>query len=425
MWLYLEDRRRTLDNATDKLMLAVTEFAAEIEREKASQRVTDVMHRKFAAGHVTGGRLFGYDNLRVNDHVERRVNDREAAVVIEVYERYARGEGYRAIAWTLNARQVPAPRAQRGRPHGWEPSTIRSLLGRSTYRGEEVYNQSRKRTTWGNNAQCDRPETEWLRRPGLRIISPALAEAVDARREDRASRYLRASNGRLIGRPPIGGRYLLSGLLKCPCGATFEALKAGNWTSHGAVYVCGARRRKGPAVCNNSLTLPIAEADEDVLSIIEGEALTPAFVTYVLDTLATGDLIDRPALQEERDRVAREVENLTQGIAEGGDIPALVALLKARDKRLKKLDQQLAPHEHPDREVLRLALEQRVEDWRAILRSNPRQARMVLHQLIGPIRMHNEGDRPSWIAPLRPAGLLAGMVPGGSSPTGFEPVFWP
>jgi DNA invertase Pin-like site-specific DNA recombinase len=55
----LEDRERTLDSPTDKILLSLTAFADELEREKARQRVTDAMVRKAKAGQVTGGRVFG------------------------------------------------------------------------------------------------------------------------------------------------------------------------------------------------------------------------------------------------------------------------------------------------------------------------------------------------------------------------------
>jgi hypothetical protein len=50
---------------------------------------------------------------------------------------------------------------------------------------------------------------------------------------------------------------------------------------------------------------------------------------------------------------------------------------------------------------------------------------MVLQQVVRPILLHNEADRPAWIAKPRPAGLLAGMVYCLASPAGFEPAFWP
>ena len=85
VFFYLEDRERTLDSPTDKIMLSLTAFADELEREKARQRTYDAMLRKAKAGHVTGGRVFGYDNHRIDgSHVERRINKAEAAVVREI-----------------------------------------------------------------------------------------------------------------------------------------------------------------------------------------------------------------------------------------------------------------------------------------------------------------------------------------------------
>ena len=81
VFFYLDDRERKLDTAVDKMMLSLTTFSAELEREKARQRTRDAMLRKAKAGHVTGGRVFGYDNVRVDGHVERRINDVEAAVI--------------------------------------------------------------------------------------------------------------------------------------------------------------------------------------------------------------------------------------------------------------------------------------------------------------------------------------------------------
>jgi DNA invertase Pin-like site-specific DNA recombinase len=81
VFFYLEDRERTLDSPTDKIMMSLTAFADELEREKARQRTYDAMMRKARAGHVTGGRVFGYRNVEVTgadgkrSHVERQVGE--------------------------------------------------------------------------------------------------------------------------------------------------------------------------------------------------------------------------------------------------------------------------------------------------------------------------------------------------------------
>ena len=43
VFFYLEDRERTLDSPTDTVMLSLTAFADELEREKARQRTYDAM----------------------------------------------------------------------------------------------------------------------------------------------------------------------------------------------------------------------------------------------------------------------------------------------------------------------------------------------------------------------------------------------
>ena len=65
------DVERTLDSPIEKAMLALQTMADEMERAKGSQRTYDAFVRKARAGHVTGGRVFGYENVRVEGHVER------------------------------------------------------------------------------------------------------------------------------------------------------------------------------------------------------------------------------------------------------------------------------------------------------------------------------------------------------------------
>ncbi len=197
VFFYLEDCERTLDSPTDKITLSLTTFADELEREKARQRTYDAMQRKARAGHLTGGRVFGYDNVEVvgadgqRSHVERRINEGEAAVVRRIFELCAAGAGLTRITKTLNAEHVPAPRAQQGRPIAWAPSSVRSVLLRPLYRGEIVWNQSRKRDSWGQAKRSERPEEAWLRVPApqLPLVSERLWMAAHRQRERREKQY--------------------------------------------------------------------------------------------------------------------------------------------------------------------------------------------------------------------------------------------
>src|SRR5689334_20318171 len=86
VFFYMEGRERTLDSPTDKIMLSLVAYADELEREKARQRTYEAMARKARAGHVTGGRVFGYRNVEVFAGVDADGRPRRSHVVREIFE---------------------------------------------------------------------------------------------------------------------------------------------------------------------------------------------------------------------------------------------------------------------------------------------------------------------------------------------------
>jgi len=225
VFFYLEDRERTLDSPMDKVMLSLTAFADELEREKARQRVTDAMHRKARAGHVCGGRVFGYDNVAISGpngdraFVERRINQAEAAVVVRIFELCATGYGLVRITKTLNEDGAPSPRPQQGRPAAWAASTVREILHRQIYRGQIVWNQTRKRDRWGRKNQKPRSESDWIivPAPHLRIVSDEQWTAAHCRLAEAKAAYLRGTDGKVWGRPERANesKYLLADYALC------------------------------------------------------------------------------------------------------------------------------------------------------------------------------------------------------------------
>jgi site-specific DNA recombinase len=209
VFTYLTGAERKLDSAQDKILLSLASFADEVERERARARTTDAMTRKARAGHVTGGRCFGYQNREVTgpdgrrSHVEREVIQSEADVVRTIFTLCAEGYGKAAIAKLLNERHDPSPQSQQGRPMGWAPSSVREVLYRDLYRGEVIYGKTRK---VGPGKQVARPEAEWIRMaaPDARIVSDADWQAAHVRLTATRETYLRTTDGRVWGRPLAG-----------------------------------------------------------------------------------------------------------------------------------------------------------------------------------------------------------------------------
>lgn len=441
VWDYSNGQQVDLDSFEGELTTFLKARFAQQAREQARKHTREAMREKAKQGYVTGGKLFGYDNVRVGKgQTTRAVNEAEAAVVKSIYERFAAGDGLRTIALALNISKAPSPRAQQGRANGWSSSSVREVLGRSSYRGEATYGRTKNaygrevkkadRNSEREHAQVKQPEEQWIRSSCPAIIDQDLAARVDARREQWRARM---EEGKQRGRAPqnAGGKYLLSGgLLICPtCGGHFEAFKA-PWKKEG-IYCCATRRRK-PGTCTNTLALPMPSTDEAVLEMVEGEVLGTKFIEELLSLVDRGEADQTATLTADRDRLKGEVHNLIQLAASGVSPEILAADIRQREKDIAKLEAQLRmPRpEQPNIDRLRAAMQQRSEAWKAELRDEPKVARLLLRRLVGPLTLWDASEPDAafieWEAAVKPA-LLEGLTPIQvvASPPGFEPGFQP
>jgi site-specific DNA recombinase len=447
---YLEDRERTLNNATEKFMLSLQAMADEMEREKARVRTYDALKGKATAGYVTGGGCFGYRNDRRVDGVHRVIDPNEAEIVRRIFTMAAQGCGLSRIAKSLNDQGVRSPRPQQGRPAGWAPSSVRALLHRDIYRGVLCWNKTKKRDAWGVKHQQARPAKDWIRVevPDLTIVSDALWTAAQAAMAQQRTRFSQDGNprhrGRLAGVDGTDARYLLTGLLTCArCRAGIEIRTRSHGGQRVAFIGCSAFHRRGQAVCPNNLTVPEAHANAAVLSELKTSLLNPtvleAAVACAVAMLCQPD-DDGRALRQELVRVKREIQRYTEAIGAGGDVPALVQALRAADDRQRHLNARLRALDDAVADLSPAAvcadLRARLTDWRALLHDEPTKARGVLRQLIvGRLDLVADTDRQGYTftgtGTLIP--ILQGVIPAlgeslsriDTSPTGFEPVFWP
>lgn len=450
VFFYLEDRERTLDSPTDKIMLSLTAFADELERERARVRTYDALSRKAKAGHVTGGRVFGYDNVPVFDSqgrracVERRINEREAAVVCEIFERCARGEGIVTIAKALNAKAAPAPRAQQDRPRAWAPSSVREVLHRDLYQGVVVWNRTKKRNQWGQAKRSDKPADEWLRvpAPALRIVPEPLWNATRERLDEVRRSYLRGTKGQLWGRPTRGveSKYLLTGLMRCDvCGGSIYVKTRSHGRGRRAYYGCTSYHLRGRAVCSNGVEVAMESTNRLVLDAFETDILRPDLVERVVRGVLSAmqpSLADlatqQAALRARRHAVDAEIERLTTAIATGGELAPLVAALKSRETASQAIRAELAAlgtTERLDVRLIEREARERLETWRELLQVDAvGPARQMLKKLLaGPLRVkpYRQDGLRGWEVTGRGSlgKLLSGLVAANmvASPPGIEP----
>ncbi len=452
VWFSKDERQRTLSTPSEKMMQVLDSFAAEMHRTQIAERTRDELARKVRAGHVAGGKVFGYRNVRQTDAagrlgpVDREIVPAHAETVRWIFERTKEGKGYRSIAKEANAAGLPAPEPRKeGRPAGWSPSTVRDVLYRDLYRGVIVWGKRRKRDQWGQKRPTLTPKDDWDIRPAehLRIVSDDLWNAAHERLRTSRDSYLRTNGGKLWGKPGNGieSQYLLTGLGTCgECGGSLTVRFSSKRHHRHRFYHCLVNVQRGARVCSNSVGLPMQEIDARVLTMFEGQLLDPdAIRSGVQEAVqrlrkGTNPGRERGALVKRLGEIKTQSERLAKAIALGGDLPALVEQVQTLEHERTRIEAEVQRLEIAaqalslDARKVAAELEAQLVDWRGLLRANVQQARQMLRKLmVGRLVFTPNADKTEFtisgtglIEPLleQVLGAPKALV----TPAGFEPA---
>ena len=451
-------REVKLDSPIDKLIMSVSNFAAELERAKASQRTRDALQLKVQRGYVAGGAVFGYRNVPVvaedgrRSHVVREIREDEAVTVRRIFSMAAGSVGLGTIARTLNSEGVRSPRPRQGRHRSWSPSSVRTILFNRLYKGEVVWGRTKKRDAWGRKKQSDRPTSEWVVTTveHLRIVEDDLWANAHGALQSRQKKYgfKPESPRRTSG---VDSKYLLTGMVECGvCGGTIVL----TWNGRKQVYRCWHNHSRGGAVCANSLLVDMHLADETVLRAVSRDVLDSEVVSEALE-LALRELEQEDtaggarveSLKNELTRIEGELSRYAEAIADAGPLATILQAIKVREQRRDAIRTELrtvAPSRAASRATaeIRAELMGYLENWRAMARQSVAEARRLLRAvLVGrfvftPVTpppdlppRKGPGRKPRFIYKLKGEASLSGLIEGLISassvvaPTGFEPVF--
>jgi site-specific DNA recombinase len=282
MFEYMTRTEISVANENDQLLTIVRSIAGGSERRHTSRRVHDAALQRFRRGWVTGGTVFGYDNVKMTaptTHSERRINAEQAKIVGRIFEQYASGLGSTLITDHLNREKIPSPR-----PSGWRLSAVLYILENPLYRGEDLWKRHRNTVRKGKARHEERPEQDWERRTDerLRIVSDALWNAVQERRASRQTTIPRSPrSGKLLGRPSwFDGfsNHLVSGFGTCGvCNGNIRIDHqrrgpSGRGKTRRVVklYRCGTSEQRGVSICSNRVRVPQEALDEALRAALRG-----------------------------------------------------------------------------------------------------------------------------------------------------------
>lgn len=388
VFCYADGSELKTDTLMGQLIVALQGFAGAHEREKIIGRTSEALSYRARAGHVTGGRLYGYRNVRRPDggkgFVDREIVDDEANWVRWIFERYADGDGFRGIASELNVLGVETPRGKGKGAKLWQPGTIRPILLNELYRGVQVYGQKKKVIRDGRKAVVDGDPAQISRTdvPQLRIVTEELWLRVQAAMASRTKK-----RGEPTGRSPSA---ILVGNLFCAvCGSRMYV------TGSEKSYSCGGRHLTGAHTCTNTTRRPIASVDDAfvsaVLQALDVETLIDLAVAEQQAMMAPNPDADMAldALRRRRETLSSEIENLATAIASaanGPTIARLVTMLEERQARLEAVVAEAAGREKTraaaplDVADLRKRAREAIESLSAALRGDVKAGRDTLRE---------------------------------------------
>ena len=307
--------------------------------EYAFQGQKQVTQKGFHAG---GKAPYGYRRVKVPDpggktdkdgkvveYTTYEVVPERAEVVRRIFRMYAEGFSYRKVAYAFNEEGLISPGG-----NTWDLSAVRTILNNENYRGNRVWNQTRRGRKQGRGTKVPKPRDEWViaKNAHEAIVDEALWEAVQKRKAQMRKRIENGAGGYNTGHAP----YVLSGLLKCEeCGGNFTITGARGGSRY---YRCGRYASRGKTVCTNNRLIRQDQIEAAATKAVSEELLTVEVIEsiveeYRLAASETRSSIDTRDLDRTIQQVDREIANLTASLKAVGPADELVLEMKACQKR--------------------------------------------------------------------------------------------
>lgn len=350
------------DSAVGRFIRSAKAFAAEVEREKISERVTRGRKARIASGHPHPGPypLYGYQ-WRDKERTRLILDPRTAPVARRIFDDYLAGHTLRGIAQRLHDDGIPS---SQGSPT-WAPNAIGRLLRHPNYTGNAY--------GWLGTAREQRNKYDLkdaiLLPAGT--IEPLVSQAEwDAVQERMVRNKQRASRRTYEPEATL----LRGGFVHCgACGRAMSATRDKRGVYR---YRCASGHRLRAERCNISIAAHIL--DDAVWERIVAFFTKPELICRILSELDNDD--DDPQEIARLDRRLREIEQQQASVAQAISLlvdsdPDTVAPLTvkltnlAEHRRNVARERAAVEDQRSSREAFRNQMET-LEDWQGRMAKN-------------------------------------------------------
>ncbi len=293
----------TSDDAGGEMMRRIITMFDEHQSKEISKHVSRCMKENARQGFFNGSAPpFGYQAIVTNIAGSRgrhkkklAINESEAGIVRMAYDLYLNGYqgremGCKEIAMHLTKKGL----LMRGKP--WRMQKAQIILSDTLYMGEYFTNIR------DSKANTNRSPVEWIKVNVPSIIDAATFERVRIRREARTP----AKTPPRITNSPT----LLTGLLKCSCGASMTVAtgKSGFYR----YYKCTRRKSQGNDACA-SKNLPMESLNDLVLNSMADKIFAPERLQMMVAELRKRIRSSKDVQQDRINEINRQIKKAEEG----------------------------------------------------------------------------------------------------------------
>jgi site-specific DNA recombinase len=255
---FLKSAREPIDTTTamGKQFFYMLVSYAEWERAVIRERTYSGKLRRAKEGKNTGGPCpYGYRRTNAPGILE--VDDQSASLIRRIFKLYLSEVGAYSITDTLNKEGIPSPNGGK-----WNQQTILKMLKNEFYAGRLVYGK----LTYNPRHPRDKSEPWFFKNPDPIRAESQCPAIITPEEFERVQALLERRSPKVTGVRSLSSDYLLTGILRCECGAPMNSHTSDRHAKGGKTYSyywCQNKKQRGMTSCTTGL-IPQKDIDSEI-----------------------------------------------------------------------------------------------------------------------------------------------------------------
>lgn len=315
-----------------KMFYTLISSFAEMERSTIIDRVKMGMNQRAKQGKWNGGIVLGYDVI----DKELVINEKESAIIQEIFDLANRGHGFKKVAYMLNKKGYKTKKDR-----DFSIATVKGILNNPVYIGKIRFNQHENWSEKRRKGKNNNPDiVDGTHSP---IISQKLWEQVQQKLQQRSYQPSQSQQP-----------YFLSRLVRCPeCGHGMVSAKSrGHKGRVYRYYQCGQFHNKGKSVCSpNSINADRAE--QQVIEELKRVVKEPYFIEKLVEKMnLEREAAERPLLKEKKlllheiEKTEKRIDTIINKLIDEPELKTIFTKkLKEQQQLLESLKEKVASTE--------------------------------------------------------------------------------